>query len=60
MGNTKDSIVIKAERNGDEIKINASIEGFTPNEFREFMFNMITNFTVDFNSEEGISTTRDG
>lgn len=48
----KDQVKVKATRKDDGIEIQCSIEGFSPNEFREAMFNVIAEFTADFNNSQ--------
>lgn len=49
---SKDFIKLKITRENDGTSIETSINGFTPNEFREAMFNVIMNFTEAFNKGE--------
>jgi hypothetical protein len=47
----KPIIKIKATKQADGITLDVSLEGCTPNEFREAMFNVIAQFTNKFNEE---------
>ena len=47
-----EKIEITITRENDGIDLSMKVNGFSPNEFREQVFNAITAFTNDFNNEK--------